>query len=94
MENKYLKELYESCQKLATTNQFNHNKSNVFSLVTPIINAFNNLKENTDNEELINRATSIIIDVKDANPQLKGIVDAIIEIINESYKETEITIRR
>lgn len=91
MTNKYLNNLYKSCQKLATINQLND--SNAFSLVTPIIISFNNLTETTNDEELIKKATSIIIDVKEINPKLKGVVDAILDIIKESYHE-EIKIRR
>ena len=92
--SKYLNNLQESCQKLESIDKFTNNNTNVFSLVTPIINSFNEIKLNTNDDEVLYSALSLIINIKETKPQLKGVVDAIIEIINESYKENEVTIRR
>ena len=93
MKEKYFNNLKNNCKKLESIKQYQNNSANVFSLVIPIINSFNDIKNNND-EELINNSLLLITNIKEKNPNLKGVVDAIIDIINDSYKETKATIRR
>ena len=85
------KKLEESCKKLEEIQNYTNNRLNAFELIVPIIDAFNTIK-NMNDDKLLYDSMCLIINIKEEKPQLKGIVDAIIEIINESYKEK--TIRR
>lgn len=91
--NKYLNNLHASCQKLESIDKFINNNTNVFSLVIPIINSFNEIKLNTNDDKILYNALSLIINIKETKPQLKGVVDAILDIINKSYQEERL-IRR
>lgn len=94
MENKCLNELYKTCQKLASTDNFSNSEKNVFNYIIPIINSFNKLKNNTNDDEVLYSAISIISDIKGTKPELKGVVDAIIDIIKEPSNNRSISIIR
>ena len=81
MTDKYLKNLEIACQKLEKQDKYDNNKANVFELILPIINEFNIIK-NTEDDELIYNSIALIINIKETKPELKGVVDAIIDIIN------------
>lgn len=81
MEKNYFKNLESACQKLEKVDKFINNEDNIFEYILPIINIFNIIK-NTNNDELLFNSIALIINIKNENPKLKGIVDAIIEIIN------------
>lgn len=82
MNEKYLNKLYNTCQNLVNTN----NKNNIFKEMTSIINIFNEILLNCD-EDTVYNAVAIIIEIKESKPQLKGVVDAILNIIKDTLKE-------
>ena len=86
MTKNYLENLDLACQELEKTEKYDNNKANVFKYILPIINEFNIIK-NTNNDELIYNSLALIMNIKEEKPELKGIVDAIIDIINEQIKE-------
>lgn len=86
MTKNYLENLDLACQELEKTEKYDNNKDNVFKYVLPIINEFNTIRE-TGDDELIYNSLALIMNIKEEKPELKGIVDAIIDIINEPIKE-------
>ncbi len=82
MNEKDLNKLYNRCQNVVNTN----NKNNIFKEMTSIINIFNEILLNCD-EDTVYNAVAIIIDIKESKPQLKGVVDAILNIIKDTLKE-------
>lgn len=85
MNEKYLNNLYNTCQELININKIN-NKNNIFKEITSIINIFNEILLNCD-ENTVYNAVAIIIDIKETKPELKGVVDAILEIIKETFQK-------
>ena len=65
--------------------RLDNNKDNVFEFILPIINEFNIIK-NTENDELIYDSIALIMNIKEEKPELKGVVDAILDIIKEKEK--------
>ena len=94
MIEKYISKLNDNCKKLESIEQFINNKTNTFSLVVPIIDSFNKIKINTTDEKILNNAITTITNIKNNNPQLKGVIDAILEIINQPILKKEQQIRR
>lgn len=85
MTENYLENLDLACQELAKKEKYDNNKENVFKYVLPIINEFNVIK-NTENDELIYDSIALIMNIKEEEPELKGVVDAILDIIKEKEK--------
>ena len=93
MTNVYIEKLKNACEKLEGIKDYTNNNINVFSMVVPIINSFNEIISIDNSEETINNSLLLIEGIKNNNPNLKGVVDAIMEILNESYKK-EYFVRR
>ena len=86
MTNKCLENLEIACQKLEKQEKYDNNKDNVFEFILPIINEFNIIR-NTENDELIYNSIALIMNIKETKPELKGIVDAIIDIISKPIQK-------
>ena len=89
----YIENLKNACKKLESIEHYTNDNINVFSMVVPIINSFNEIISIDNSEETINNSLLLIEGIKNNNPNLKGVVDAIMEILNESYKK-EYFVRR
>lgn len=86
MTNLYLKNLENACKKLESVDTFENNDNIVFSFIMPIINSYNDIKINAKSEDDINNSLSLILNIKENNPNLKGVIDAIVDILTESHK--------
>lgn len=83
MDRIYFKNLEKACKKLENIKDYKNNKINVFKFVLPIIQSFSDIRKTTHDEEILNNSLSLIINIKEKKPNLKGIVDAILDIINQ-----------
>ena len=77
MTDLYMKKLKKACDKLENKDK----NANFLSLIMPIINAYNDIKINVFDDTIINNSLLQIKNIKKNNPDLKGVVDAILDIV-------------